>query len=263
MNDQAIGFFDSGVGGLSVWRATVALLPGEDTCYLADSAHAPYGTQSREAIRARCQKNVEKLLEKRVKLIVVACNTATTTAIEQLRARYAVPLIGIEPAIKPAALQTRSGKVAVLATQGTLGSALFEQTAQRFGTGIGILIQEGKGLVEQVEKNAVHSAETEQLLRGQLEPIQRAGVDCLVLGCTHYAFLTGVIRKIVGPEMQILDTSQAVARQTKRILTQRNLCRSRPGTAVHHIWTNGDRRVAEALTKAFRPAQTQIRYKAF
>ncbi len=263
MNEEAIGFFDSGVGGLSVWREVVELLPDENTIYLADSAHAPYGKKSRKEILFLSQKNTERLLEKNAKLIVVACNTATTAAIQHLRARYKVPFVGIEPAIKSAALQTQSCKIAVLATRGTLDSTLFAETAQRFSQSAAVFIREGKGLVEQVEKNALHTAETQALLHAQLKSLAKQPIDALVLGCTHYPFLKEEIEKILGPEMKILDAGKPVAQQVRRILVQEKRLNTASKRAEHSIFTNGDIRVIARLIQGFRPLQTQIEYSDF
>lgn len=263
MNEGAIGFFDSGVGGLSVWREVIELMPDENTIYLADSAHAPYGKKNWKEILHRAQKNTERLVGKNAKLIVVACNTATAAAIQHLRTSYKVPFIGIEPAIKPAALQTRNCKVAVLATQGTLRSTLFAQTAQRFSQNTALFIQTGKGLVEQVEKNALHSAETKALLHAQLKSIAKQRIDFLVLGCTHYPFLKEEMQKIVGPNVEILDTGKPVARQTKRVLMQIKGLNTTSKRAKHSIFTNGDTGVITQLIQAFRPPQTQIKYLHF
>src|SRR5690606_16262184 len=224
---RPIGIFDSGLGGSSVWREIVKLLPHEDTLYLADSANAPYGEKSPRDIQRLSIKNTEFLVDRGCKIIVVACNTATTNAIAHLRANYDLPFIGIEPAIKPAALQTVSGKVGVLATKGTLASSLFHSTSKLYAAGISILEQEGTGLVELIEAGKAGGREARLLLEGYLRPMLDQGMDCLVLGCTHYPYLLPLLRDILPPGFKIMDSGEAVARQTKAVLERYDLLRSK------------------------------------
>ena len=218
-----IGFFDSGVGGTSVWSEVHALLPEESTIYVADSANAPYGERSPEAIVALSIKNTEFLIGKGCKLIVVACNTATTNAIKTLRDTYPIPFIGIEPAIKPAALETKTGKVGLLATKGTLGSALFHKTALENASGVEIIEQEGAGLVALIEGGFADGEEVAELLKSYLLPMQEKGIDRLVLGCTHYPYLIPAIKKILSSRIEIIDAAGAVAKQTKKVLEKEGL----------------------------------------
>ena len=238
--ERPIGIFDSGVGGLSIWQEINKLLPGESTLYLADSKNAPYGERSREEILELSKKNTELLLSWNCKLIVVACNTATTNAIDILRNTYDVPFVGIEPAIKPAALQTKSGKVGVLATKGTLSSALFHNTAKMHASGITVIEKEGRGLVELIEAGKVKAGETKMLLKGYLQPMLDAGIDCLVLGCTHYPFLIPVLRELLPDDITIIDSGAAVARQTKALLVKSNLLVNPGISTTHHFYTNKD-----------------------
>ncbi|MCL6274980.1 glutamate racemase [Muricauda sp. 2012CJ35-5] len=243
---KPIGFFDSGVGGTSIWKEVHQLLPSEDTIYLADSANAPYGARSKEEILRLSIKNTEILLKHDCKLIVVACNTATTNAIAYLRVNYQVPFIGIEPAIKPAALQTNTKKVGILATKGTLSSSLFFGTSKMFAAGIEVLEQEGTGLVELIEAGKVNSDETKELLKTYLQPMLDEGIDHLVLGCTHYPYLIPVLRQIVPNTVVIIDSGEAVARQTKAILEQNGLLASlRP--SQHTFFSNAEFTVLEQL----------------
>ncbi|MGB5236001.1 MAG: glutamate racemase, partial [Flavobacteriaceae bacterium] len=182
MNQHPIGIFDSGVGGTSIWRELHKLLPSEDTIYLADSKNAPYGEKSGSEIINLSKKNVDWLLERDCKMIIVACNTATTNAIAYLRSHYPVPFIGIEPAIKPAALHSATGKVGVLATSGTLASQLFLTTSKTHAEDILILEQVGEGLVRLIEQGKIDSSEMRLLLQKYLEPMINAGIDQLVLG---------------------------------------------------------------------------------
>lgn len=220
---QPIGIFDSGIGGTSILSEIIALLPHENTIYLSDSANAPYGQRSKQDILALSIKNTEYLLEKGAKIIVVACNTATTNAIKTLRKNYTVPFIGIEPAIKPAALQTKTNVIGILATKGTLNSQLFEQTSSTINNDISIVEQVGEGLVELIETGKIHSRQMTSLLEKYLFNMLEKNADCIVLGCTHYPYLIPQIRQIVGTDIQIIDSGEAVARQTKNILTKHGL----------------------------------------
>ena len=235
---QPIGIFDSGVGGLSIWYEIVNLLPNENTIYLADSINAPYGQKSQEKIIEFSIKNTELLLERGCKLIVVACNTATTNAIKYLRTNYDVPFIGIEPAIKPAVLQTKNNIVGILATQGTLSSELFNNTSQKFSEGIAIIEQIGEGLVPLIEDGKRDSVEMENLLQLYLKPMIEKNIDYLVLGCSHYPFLIPQIRNIVGKNVTIIDSGEAVARQTKAVLKKNDLLNNSNLKANHELFSN-------------------------
>lgn len=216
-NDKPIGIFDSGIGGTSIWREIHHLLPHEKTIYLADSKNAPYGQKSKEEIIALSMKNTDLLLEMGCKLIVVACNTATTNAIKELRAKYTIPFIGIEPAIKPAATHSKTQTIGILATQGTLISELFYNTTQKFQH-TKIIEQVGHGLVQLIENGEINSPEMTQLLQSYLQPMIEANIDFLVLGCSHYPYLIPQIKKILPDHIQIIDSGEAVAKQTKNIL---------------------------------------------
>ena len=208
MKKQAIGIFDSGVGGTSIWREIHELLPKESTIYLADSLNAPYGRKSKEEILQLCIKNTEYLIDKECKLIVVACNTATTNAIKYLREHYDVPFIGIEPAIKPAALQTQTKAIGILATKGTLSSELFHNTSELFAKNIKIIEQVGTGLVELIEDGLHASTEMEQLLKKYCEPMISENIDYLVLGCTHYPYLIPQLKKLLPESVTIIDSGR-------------------------------------------------------
>ena len=240
MNDSPIGIFDSGVGGTSIWKEIKTLMPHESTVYLADSKYAPYGEKPEERILQLSIKNTELLLSKGCKLIVVACNTATTNAIAHLRKHYKVPFIGIEPAIKPAALQSQSKKIGVLATKGTLSSSLFHSTSENHANGIQILEQEGTGLVPLIEQGMVKSAKTKELLIKYLEPMLAEGIDYLVLGCTHYPYLIPVLKEILPEKIRIVDSGEAVARQTKAILEKNGLRNTSKEIGRHQFYTNAD-----------------------
>ncbi len=219
-NNQPIGIFDSGIGGTSIWAAIHHLLPYEKTIYLADSKNAPYGQKSKAEIIALSIKNTELLLSMGCKLIVVACNTATTNAIQELRAKYSVPFIGIEPAIKPAATHSKTQTIGILATQGTLNSELFNKTTEKFQE-TKIIEQVGHGIVQLIESGKIDSSEMTQLLQSYLSPMVEANIDYLVLGCSHYPYLIPQIKKIIPETIQIIDSGEAVAKQTENILREK------------------------------------------
>ena len=215
----SIGIFDSGSGGLSVYRELVKLLPKERYIYFSDNAHCPYGEKTAEYIQERAHIITDFLLEKGADIIVVACNTATAAAIACLREDYPdVPFIGMEPAVKPAALGTRSGVIGVLATAGTLKGSKYLKTKGRFEDDVRIVEHVGEGFVELVENGILDGPEAYETVRKSLQPLLDAGADRIVLGCTHYPFLKPVIESIAGPGVQVIDPAPAVARQTVRIL---------------------------------------------
>ncbi|MBP6584238.1 MAG: glutamate racemase [Flavobacterium sp.] len=220
VNNNPIGLFDSGVGGTSIWKEIHALLPHENTIYLADSKNAPYGQKSKEEIILLSKKNTEFLLNKNAKIIVVACNTATTNAIKELRASYDVPFIGIEPAIKPAANNSETHTIGILATKGTLSSELFNQTVLNYPN-TKIIEQIGFGLVSLIEEGNIESKEMTQLLHDYLNPMVKENIDYLVLGCSHYPYLIPQIKKILPNHIKIIDSGEAVARQTKNVLSDK------------------------------------------
>ncbi|WP_035522851.1 glutamate racemase [Paraburkholderia sacchari] len=218
-----IGIFDSGLGGLSVLRAVRAQLPAERLIYVADSRYAPYGKRDDDFIADRTLAICEWLVAQGAKALVVACNTATAQSIALVRERLAVPLVGVEPGIKPAAALSKSRVAGVLATEVTLRSARFQALVERHAADLRVLCQPGHGLVEAVERCDVDSPALVELLRGYVQPMLDAGADTLVLGCTHYPFLDAAIRSIVGERMTLVDTSVAIARQLERVLDQHGL----------------------------------------
>lgn len=237
-NNQPIGIFDSGIGGTSIWKAIHQLLPNEKTIYLADSKNAPYGQKSKEEIVALSMKNTEFLLEMNCKLIVVACNTATTNAIQELRAKYNVPFIGIEPAIKPAVTHSKTQIIGILATQGTLNSALFNKTTEKYQD-TKIIEQVGHGLVQLIENGEINSPEMTHLLHSYLNPMIEANIDCLVLGCSHYPYLIPQIKKILPDHIQIIDSGEAVAKQTQNVLRDKvGFSSAKDNQPIFYINTN-------------------------
>lgn len=223
-SNAPIGIFDSGMGGLSVWRELRRALPYESVVYLADGKNCPYGGRPAQEIADLTRAAVEELLARGAKLIIVACNTATAMAIDMLRKDYDVPFVGMEPAVKPAALSSQSGVIGILATQAALAGELFKATSARYSSRVEILSAVGEGFVEVVEQGAEESPEAESLVRGVLEPMIEAGADRIVLGCTHYPFLEGAMRKVIGTrEVELVDPAPAVVRRAEWLLEQNNL----------------------------------------
>jgi len=241
-----IGLFDSGIGGTSIWKEIHHLLPYEDTIYLADSSNAPYGQKTKEEIVDLSIKNTEFLLNRNCKIIVVACNTATTNAIKELRSKYKIPFIGIEPAIKPAATNTQTQTVGILATQGTLNSELFHQTVSNFKN-INVIEQVGHNLVQLIENGNLESAEMNELLHIYLQPMIEANIDYLVLGCSHYPYLVPQIRKILPEGVKIIDSGEAVARQTRNVLISHSLLNSEGRISNNIFYTNGNPQVLSSI----------------
>ena len=220
----SIGIFDSGAGGLSVYRELVKALPLERYLYFSDNAHCPYGEKTAAYIQERGRTITEVLLGLGADIIVVACNTATAAAIATLRAEYpGVPFIGMEPAVKPAALGTRSGVIGVLATAGTLKGSKYLNTRGLYQDNVKIVEHVGQGFVELVEGGILDGPEAEATVRASLQPLLDAGADTIVLGCTHYPFLQPLIERLAGPEVKVIDPAPAVARQTVRILQERGI----------------------------------------
>lgn len=243
---KPIGLFDSGIGGTSIWKEIYHLLPNENYIYLADSSNAPYGQRSKEEIIDLSIKNTEFLLDQNCKLIVVACNTATTNAIKELRALYNIPFIGIEPAIKPAATHTQTQTIGILATQGTLNSELFTQSLSKY-KGIKIIEQVGHGLVQLIEDGKLESEEINVLLTTYLEPMLKANIDCLVLGCSHYPYLVPQIRKILPDSVKIIDSGEAVARQVKNVMESKQMLNTSAHEGSHVFYTNSNPKVLEEI----------------
>ncbi|HUS23538.1 MAG TPA: glutamate racemase [Candidatus Binatia bacterium] len=241
MNAAApIGIFDSGVGGLSVWREIERALPHESLVYVADQAHLPYGPRPSGEVRAFTEEIARWLLARGCKAVVVACNTASAAALKFLReAHPQVLFVGMEPAVKPAASQTRTRVVGVMATPGTLQGRMFALAVERFASGVTLVNQPCPGLVERIEAGELDTPGTEALLRELLQPILGAGADTLVLACTHYPFVAPLIRRIAGERLQIVDPAPAVARHLARSLAERGLSGT-PGVAQHEFRTTSD-----------------------
>ncbi len=228
--DNMIGIFDSGEGGLSVFREIYRLLPEEKYVYYADNAHCPYGEKSAAFVLDRSRAITRFLLEKGCGIIVVACNTATGAAIQTLRKEFPVKFIGMEPAVKPAALSTRSGVIGVLATAGTLKAAKYLMTKGQYENGVRIVEQVGQGWVDLVERGILEGPEAEAVVERSVRPLLEAGADNLVLGCTHYPFLSKVIRTIAGPDVRIINPAPAAARHLVYVMVQEGLLDEKTAT---------------------------------
>ena len=257
-----IGVFDSGVGGLSVWREIVRQFPAEDTIYFADQAHIPYGSRSLDEVRGYTEAITRFLLHCGAKIIVVACNTASGAALHGLRDTFPdVPFVGMEPAVKPAAERTRTGKVGVIATPATFQGDLFASLVERFASDVELHTQACPGLVEAVETGALDTPETEKLLRRYLEPLLDAGIDHLVLGCTHYPFLQAAIQRITGPDVTLIDPAPAVARQVGRVLAVRGLLAPNGRIGQHRFYTSGDTATFALMARALIGYESHIQYQ--
>ncbi len=239
-NQQPIGIFDSGVGGLSVWKQLVKALPTESVIYYADTKNCPYGPRSKNEIIKLAVEVVDFLINKGCKIIIVACNTATAAAIDFLRSKYAIPFIGMEPAVKPAALNSKTKSIAVLATEGTFNGKLYIETSQKYASDVQLNIQVGDQLVHIVEKGLVNEKSTKEHLKKMVIPLIKKNIDHLVLGCTHYPFLTEVLKDVLPENVQIIDPAPAVIKQTQRVLKQKNLLNSKREKPSYEFFSSGD-----------------------
>lgn len=252
MNNAPIGVFDSGVGGLSVVRAITELMPGESLLYVADTAHCPYGLQSVEYLRERALRISTYLQGEGAKAIVVACNTATVATIATLREHFSLPIIGIEPAIRPAAANTKSGVIGVLATAATLGSAHLTALIERHTEYHEVLTSACPGWVEAVEAGDLSSDATYALVQTHVQPLLSAGADTLVLGCTHFPFLRPLIEAVSGPDVHILETGLPVARQLQRQLVSHNLL-AHGAVPQHRFFSSADPAPQSGFVRHFWP----------
>lgn len=239
-NNQAIGVMDSGVGGLSVLQHINRLLPYEHLNYVADSQYAPYGSLSPEKITERCFTIADFLVAQNVKALVVACNTATAASIQLMREKYTLPIIGMEPAVKPAALASKNGIIGVLATVGTLKSAQFAALLANYGQDIQVHTQGCIGLVECIERGEINTASTKALLTQYCTPLLESGADTIVLGCTHYPLVRELIQEIVDEEVAVIDTGEAVAKHLQATLAAKSLLAALEGEPGITIWTNNE-----------------------
>ncbi|CAN4267725.1 MurI Glutamate racemase [Methylophilaceae bacterium] len=242
-----IGVFDSGVGGISVLKHIQNLLPYEHLRYFADSRYAPYGNKSMAEIQARCFTLADFLIAQGAKVLVVACNTATAAAIDALRERYTLPIIGMEPAVKPAAEASQNGIIGILATVGTLKSAQFAALLESYGRNVEVVTQACPGLVECIERGEVDSPATRDLIKQFCAPLLAEGADTVVLGCTHYPFVRTLISDVVGPKVSLVDTGAAVAKQVRSRLIENGLLATAKTPGAVHFWTNSASAEASAV----------------
>lgn len=242
MVNRPIAIFDSGVGGLSVLKAVRSQLPTEELLYLADQVHVPYGPRPIGEIRAFSEAIARFLIDRGAKLVVVACNTASAAALHSLRETFPrVPFVGMEPALKPAAEQTATGVVGVLATPATFQGELYNSVVERFSEGVEVLTDTCPGLVEQIEAGDLNGAETRRILEKALQPMAARGIDRVVLGCTHYPFVIPLIEEVAGPAVRVIDPTPAIARQVGRLLERHQLGNESSGRAPIRLLTTGDR----------------------
>ncbi len=247
-HDGPIGIFDSGVGGLSVLREVRRLLPNEDLIYIADQAHVPYGNRSREDVFGFSDGIVRYLIKLQTKLVLIACNTASAVALAELRLKYpSLPFVGMEPAVKPAAAETITGVVGVLATPATFQGDLYASTVERFAKGVKILQDTCPGLVNQIEAGQIESPETREILERALTPMLDKGVDEIVMGCTHYPFVIPLIEEIVGDGVAVIDPAPAVARQAERLLNEYDLHKGRLEEGKVLFYTTGETSALDAI----------------
>lgn len=236
-----IGVFDSGIGGLSVYQALRAHLPHETLYYLADQAHVPFGSRSLSEIRRLSTRITEFMLTQQAKLIVVACNTASAAALQALREAFpTIPFVGMEPAVKPAAFSTQSGRIGVLATPATFSGTPYGSLLDRFAQEVTVLEDSCPGLVQQIEIGEWATTNTRRILEKALLPMLSQDVDRIVLGCTHYPFVIPLIKTIAGPEVQVINPAPAIARQVERVLSQQKMLNPEPPQTVDRIWTTGE-----------------------
>lgn len=243
-----IGVMDSGAGGLSVLRELRKEIPEARYLYFSDAAFCPYGDKPAEFIRQRCREIVGRFVERGADAVVVACNTATAAAIADLRATFDIPFVGMEPAVKPAALGTRSGVVGVLATAGTLAASKYIDTRDKYSDGVKIVEHVGSGFVELVEKCELDGPEVEEVVRRSLSPLLEAGADTIVLGCTHYPFLLPVLQRIAGPSVKFIDPAPAVARQLRKVLDGFELRDPKSGVSLE---SSGNPEILQKLFEKF------------
>jgi glutamate racemase len=241
MIKQPIGVIDSGLGGLTVWKELIKIMPNEDYLYFGDSAFCPYGSKDPDEITRRVKSIVEFLIRKNCKILVIACNAITASSIDALRKNYPIPFIGMEPAIKPALLKTKTKAIGVLATERALKGNLFFNTKKKYAAGIDVIEQIGSGLVEKVEALDFNSEPTREILKKYLSPMIEKNIDHLVLGCTHYPFLQESMKNILGENVVIIDPAPAIAQQTSNILKQIKRKTKNETVSGHSIFlTTGD-----------------------
>ena len=249
MDNRAIGVYDSGFGGLSVWRELRRMLPQESLIYLGDGKNCPYGGRSREEITAFATEAVERLVDEGAKMVVVGCNTATTAAVKYLRERWSdMPIVGLEPAVKPACLTTQTRRIAVLATKHSLKSDMFLSTTARYASDVEVVKVVGEGFVEFVEQGLEHSMEAQATVRRVVEPLLSMNIDKIVLGCTHYPFLRPLIEQVVGDsDIEVIDSGEAVARRVKWLLERYDIAADQGNIPTYSFLSFADEEYRQRL----------------
>ncbi|HRH38429.1 MAG TPA: glutamate racemase [Flavobacteriales bacterium] len=259
-NTRPIGIFDSGIGGLTVMNAVQQALPTERLFYFGDNAHMPYGARSLDEVRDFSVGIVKALMAQQCKLVVIACNTASAAALAEVRRLFPdLPFVGMEPAVKPAVEQTRTGVVGVIATVATFQSDLYASVVERFSQGVDVLHQPCPGLVKQIEAGEFDTPKTEAMLRGWLEPMLAKHIDALVLGCTHYPIVRPLIERIVGPGVRVIDPAPSIARQVKRVLDQQGMSAPADTMGASTIWTSGDAQAFAAMMERMGMGRRDVR----
>jgi len=256
--NNPIGIFDSGVGGLSVWKELVSILPHESVFYFADIANCPYGPRKQDEIEKLASNVVEFLISKNCKLIIVACNTATASAIDFLRSKYTIPFIGMEPAVKPAALNSKTKSIGVLATEGTFNGKLYNNTSNKYAKDVVLNIKVGDKLVEIVEKGLIKEPQTKDHIKTLVKPLIEKDIDHLVLGCTHYPFLIDVLKEVLPSNISIVNPAPAVVLQTKRILKTNNLLRNNNSKPNYNFYSSGSSKVLRSIIKEISDSDYEI-----
>jgi len=247
MSNFSIGIFDSGVGGLSVFKELMLKLPNENVIYFADSKNCPYGIRTKDEIIKFSVKAVEFLIQKKCKVIIVACNTATAAAIDYLRQHYPIPFIGMEPAVKPASLKSKTRSIAVLATEGTFNGRLFKETSNKYAKDIDLNVKVGNKLVSIVENDLINDSESIEYIKTLIQPLIEKNIDYLVLGCTHYPFLIPILQKILPRNINIVNPAPAVIEQAKRILMKKSMLNNSEDKAFYEFYSSGDINILERM----------------
>ena len=260
--NSPIGVFDSGIGGISVLRAIREQMPAEPAIYFGDQAHVPYGSRSMEQIQNFSEAITRFLLGQGAKIIVVACNTASAAALNYLRERFSdIPFVGMEPAVKPAAEYTQTGKVGILATPATFQGALYSSVVERFANGVELLQDTCPGLVQQIEQGNLDGEETRRILEGALLPMLEKNIDTVVLGCTHYPFVIPLIQQIVGDakSVRVIDPAPAVAKQARRVLEARDIMSESKSQGDLKLYTSGDPDELESMLPILLGERGEVR----
>ncbi|RIK28844.1 MAG: glutamate racemase [Anaerolineae bacterium] len=258
--DSPIGIFDSGVGGLSVLRAIRKQTPNENILYFGDQGHIPYGPRPMDQIRDFSEATTNFLLQRDAKIIVVACNTASAAALKFLRGKFPlVQFVGMEPAVKPAAEQTRTGKVGVLATPATFQGELYASVVERFANGVELFQNTCSGLVQQIERGNLNGSETRKILQDALTPMLEQNIDTVVLGCTHYPFVIPLIQEIVGENVRVIDPAPAVARQVERLLEASGRRRKSSARGIVEVFTSGDPAALKSMLPILSGEEVEVR----